>query len=158
MQLGINAIVILIIALAILGLAMAFITNLFKRGQSQLGGLIERTDLPVHADPSNPIVFDYNDLSIKAGDDGKLVVSVYNSDFGDNDVYLEMTNCVDAGGSTVGTIGLGAPDQKIPRGMDAGYKAIITTGTTPNGNYICSIRATDDTDEVSQQVFINIYT
>lgn len=161
MQLGINAIVILIIALAILGLAMGFITNLFQGGQKKLGSLIDRTDLPVHADAANQIVFDTNDLKIKQGDTGKLVVSVYNSRFGDNEVFLEMPQCVDEIGAPVTSIDLGAPGQKIPRGMDAGYKAIITIdngGDTPAGTYICTIKSTDGNDEVSKQVFINVFT
>ena len=163
MQLGINAIVILIIALAILGLAMGFITNLFQGGQEKLGSLIERTDLPVHADATNQIVFDINDLKIKEGETGKLVVSVYNSNFGDTDVFLSMPQCVDESGASVTSIDLGAPGQKIPRGMDAGYKAIITIGgssgsSTPPGTYICTIEAANSNNQVSKQVFINIFT
>ena len=158
MQLGINAIVILIIALAILGLAMAFITNLFKGGEKKLGSLIDRTDLPVHADSSNPIVFDTNDVKIKEGDTGKIVVSVYNNRFEDEEVYLEIDQCVDEQGSAATDINLGAPAQKIQRGMDAGYKGIFTIGTTPAGTYICTVKAVNSKDEVSKQVFINIHT
>jgi hypothetical protein len=81
MELGVNAIIILIIALAILGLAMSFVTGLFKGGQTKLGGLIERTDLPIHADSTNPILFDSSDISIKLSSPERsttLIVSVYN--------------------------------------------------------------------------------
>ena len=106
-------------------------------------------------------MFDINDVKIKQGDTGKLVVSVYNSRFEDNEVFLEMPQCVDEVGASVTTIDLGAPGQKIPRGMDAGYKAIITIdngGDTDAGTYICTIKATDNSDEVSKQVFINVFT
>ncbi len=159
MQLGINAIVILIIALAILGLAMTFITSLFKGGQIKLGSIIERTDLPVHADPTNPIMFDNSQITIKQGGTGKVVMSVYNSNFGNQEeVALEMTNCVSSDPDATGSIdiGLSSPAQKIPMGMDAGYMAIIRVGDVPKGSYICVVEAANDEATVSQQLFIDV--
>jgi len=180
MQLGINAIVILIIALAILGLAMSFITSLFRGGQSKLGGLIERTDLPVHADATNPLVFDSSDIKVKPGKTAKLIVSVYNSDFGEEDkVGLELMSCVDSAGKELCVPGststsctppydmtLAAPSQIIPRGTDGGYKAIIrVAGGFPRGTYICAVGAgvidpntgvLDTSTVVSQQLFVNV--
>ncbi|KYK25617.1 hypothetical protein AYK26_05760 [Euryarchaeota archaeon SM23-78] len=171
MQLGINAIVVLIIALAILGLAMSFITNLFKGGESKLGGLIDRTDLPVHADSVNPLVFDFSDITVKAGRSAKLVVSVYNSDFGEDSVGLALVSCVDSAGtqltltSTDPDMTLASPSQVISRGTDGGYRAILGVNSAVlRGTYICSIAAGPvDTqglvkleEAVSQQLFVNV--
>jgi len=159
MELGINAIVILIIALALLGLAMAFITNLFKGGQSKLGSLIDRTDLPVHADATNSLVFDNSDVTVKAGKNTKVVISVYNSDFGANDVLVELMGCVDSTNTEVeaGFITLAAPVQQIPLGTDGGYKAIITVSGDANpDNYICTVRASGGDGIVSNQLFVNV--
>jgi hypothetical protein len=172
MELGVNAIIILIIALAILGLAMSFVTGLFKGGQKKLGGLIERTDLPVHADSTNPIVFDSSDVTIKistATKSTQLIVSVYNTNFGDSAVGLTISSCVDPRGNEITTSGctgdtcedpdfvptdyftIAAPRQKITPGSDGGYKAIVKAGpqatsTTDSeaavsdlGTYICTI-------------------
>lgn len=161
MELGVNAIIILIIALAILGLAMSFVTGLFKGGQKKLGGLIDRTDLPVHADPTNPIVFDSNEVFIKTSGAGTatLIVSVYNNNFIEGaPVYLEIEGCVYTGEPYAQPFfTLTAPSQTISPGSDSGYKAIISV--TPGmdiraGTYICTVRATDGNTAISQQIFI----
>ena len=71
MQLGINAIVVLIIALAVLGIALSFITGLFRQSRSTYEDIIGRTDLDFHADSLKPIVFESDDISVKAGTDNK---------------------------------------------------------------------------------------
>jgi hypothetical protein len=169
MELGVNSIVVLIIALALLGLGIGFITNLFKGGQGKLGSLIERADLPVHADSSNPIAFDSSDMTIKAGSSGKLVVSVYNSDLGDGEIGLDFLKCVDSTGAAYDYtyISIAAPPQTINLGTDGGYRAIINVAKdgVAKGTYICTLVAGSALEEggidtssatVSQQLFINV--
>jgi len=161
MELGINAIVILIIALALLGLAMAFITNLFKSGQGKLGSLIARTDLPVHADASNQLVFDNADITAKVGTNSNVIVSVYNDKFSQTSpVNLSIADCTNPTGDHP-EITLSSLEQKIPLGTDAGYKAILTIpggDSISTGNYICTVQATDGSAIVSQQLFVNVVT
>jgi len=167
MELGVNAIVVMIIALALLGLGIGFITNLFKGGQGKLGSLIDRADLPVHADASNPIMFDTSDMVIKAGSSGKLIVSVYNSDLGDGDIGLDLLRCVDSDSVQLdeGLITMAAPAQTIGLGNDGGFRAIIKViKDVDKGTYICTLIAGSATDgavdtegtTVSQQLFINV--
>ncbi len=158
MELGINAIVILIIALALLGLAMGFVTNLFKGGEKKLGGLIERTDLPVHADAGNPLVFDSSDITVKSGKNANVVASVYNNNFGDEEVSLAISSCINSDGSEQTEISLNSPVQTIPRGNDGGYMAIIYVGDVSAGTYICTVQAASARGEsvVSKQLFVNV--
>ncbi|MBN2459498.1 hypothetical protein JXB28_04405 [Candidatus Woesearchaeota archaeon] len=167
MELGVNAIIILIIALAILGLALSFVTGLFKGGQEKLGGLVDRVDMPVHADSTNPLVFGSNEVIVKMTGNDKsatLLISVYNSNFQDGEpVGLHMTSCVfdqDPDGNYY--FNLAAPKQSIPPGGDSGYRAIITPldniPTDPT-TFICTITAWGDYygeggPTVSQQIII----
>jgi len=175
MELGVNSIVVLIIALALLGLGIAFITNLFKGGQDKLGGLIDRTDLPIHADASTPIMFDSSDLTIKSGSSGKVVISVYNSGLGeaDQEIGIVIAKCVDSSGNPIDTateplIKLASPEQKIKLGTDGGYKAIIQVAKIESdvfekGTYICTVVAgpvdngvINFDSSISQQLFVNV--
>ena len=160
MQLGINAIVVLIIALAILGLAMSFVTSLFKGGQEKLGSLIGRTELPIHADATEPLKFERSDITIKSGKTTELKVSVYNSNFqADEDVFIRLVDCQDAEKEIENGIDLSSLSQKIPLGTDGGYGVIITVSDEVEpGTYICSIEARgyDSDNFVSQQLFVNV--
>nr|MCK4930459.1 hypothetical protein [Nanoarchaeota archaeon] len=99
MQLGINAIVILIIALAVLGLAMSFITGLFRQSGAKYSAIIDRTDLPFHADIVTPIIFETKEVTVKAGRQESLTVSVFNDKFNPSDpISLELVNCIDPDG------------------------------------------------------------
>ena len=168
MQLGINAIVILIIALAILGLAMTFVTKLFTQGEGRLGSIISSVNLPVHADSSTPLKMDTGMLSVKQkSDDNTLIVSVYNSNKFKNDenVFLHIDCSKPEGGVEEG-ISLVSPSQKIPLGRDVGYGAIISlTDDVIEGTYPCRVIASiedsttaaiDDTESISGQLFIKV--
>ncbi|MBN2142283.1 hypothetical protein JW711_03045 [Candidatus Woesearchaeota archaeon] len=162
MELGVNAIVILIIALAILGLGIAFVTNLFRGGTDKLGSIIANTELPIHGDAINPIVFEKEELDIKQGKNVKLKVSVYNDGFAGtppNNVALSIEGCKDAVGDYADIFLLSAPEQDINPGSDAGYLAIITAddqGNDITGTYTCTIKATADTGTTSKQIIINV--
>lgn len=160
MQLGINAIVVLIIALAILGLAMSFVTSLFKGGEEKLGSLIGRTELPIHADATEPLRFERSDITIKSGKSTALKVSVYNNNFqSDEDIYIDLVGCTDAEGDSESGITLSSLSQKIPLGTDGGYGVIISIDDEVDpGTYICSVEAVGDTSGnfVSEQLFITV--
>jgi len=168
MQLGINAIVILIIALAILGLAMSFVTNLFRKGEGQLGSIISNVEMPVRADASQPIKFGKRDIEVKSGSaDTQLKVSVYNNNnFEETDEVMLFLDCFDLEGERVDSLYLAAPPQKIPLGTDVGYGAIIVSdknmgGTSP-GTYTCRVIASTqenyetDSNAISGQIYITV--
>ena len=162
MELGVNAIVILIIALAILGLGIAFVTNLFRSGSDKLGTIIDNTQLQIHADAVNPIVFEKEELDIKQGKNTKLTVSVYNDGFAGNPpngVTLDIEGCRNSLNEESYDFIMSAPPQNINPGTDAGYLAIITAPGTDKDpdTYICTIRAyANNGGETSKQIIINV--
>ncbi|MBU1199625.1 MAG: hypothetical protein KKF46_03140 [Nanoarchaeota archaeon] len=161
MQLGINAIVVLIIALAILGLAMSFITNLFKSGEGELKELLNKEQLKVHADSNDPFVFDPSEIVVKAKKEIKVVVVVFNELNEKAEVSLELDRCIDDDGDPVTGIGLVSFEQDIESGEEGGFKVKFVAGDVDSGSYICKVNAildptTGDDLILSQQMFIDI--
>ena len=167
MELGVNSIVILIIALAVLGLGIGFVTNLFGQGREKLGGIINSVDLPVHADAVDPMKFQYNQLEIKAGKSKNLIVSVYNDGTLDSsglaDVELDFSagGCEPADIAYLSNPSIVSPAQSIPVGKDAGYSALITVprGATDAESWVCTITTVTTppgVTEVSKQIFITV--
>jgi hypothetical protein len=151
MELGINAIVVIIIALAILGLGIGFVTRLFTSASTNFGEIINNNELEFHADSMNPVKFDVKEVVVKRGATQSVKVSVYNAGtFAEGKkVGLKITECVDSAGfvytdsgdcnPTTGTLDssttttchlsvsrMAAPSQKITAGTDGGYRAIIS--------------------------------
>jgi hypothetical protein len=174
MELGINAIVVLIIALALLGLGIAFVTKLFSASQSKMVRIIDRTELPIHADSTNKMVFDATNIEMKQGQDEVLIASVYNDANSptDNQVQIVGSGCVQnivnqGGGVTTAPIdpqysqdlSIASPAQYIDARTDAGFSILIHAGNV-QASYVCSLEATWTSGGVPQyaakQVFINV--
>ena len=100
MELGINAIVVIIIALAILGLGIGFVTRLFTSASTNFGEIISNNELEFHADSMNPVKFDVKEVVVKRGTTQSVKVSVYNAGTfaEDKKVGLKISECVDAAG------------------------------------------------------------
>jgi hypothetical protein len=150
MELGINAIVVIIIALAILGLGIGFVTRLFTSASTNFGEIINNNELEFHADSMNPVKFDVKEVVVKRGDTQSVKVSVYNAGtFAEgNKVGLKITECVDSDGVVYtddinvctsnglvaspdipchpSVVRMAAPSQKISAGIDGGYRSIIS--------------------------------
>jgi hypothetical protein len=149
MELGINAIVVIVIALALLGLGIGFVTRLFGGASKNFGEIINNNELEFHADAMNPIKFNVKEIDVKQGDSSPITVSIYNSGtFAEGSkIALRISECVDSAGVIYSDscdypdhIGddpappvchlsvsrMAAPSQKISRGTDGGYRAIIS--------------------------------
>ncbi len=166
MQLGINAIVVLIIALAILGLGMSFITKLFGSSSEKFSNIIDSSELPFHADSGNPLVFESTDVTVKAGKETKLKAAVYNLLGGKAEVIIgdtegELFTCE---GDDEGEISMLSGIQEISSGEEVGFALIIKAkDSVETGTYICTVKASlenlensDSNDLVSRQIFVNV--
>jgi hypothetical protein len=174
MELGINAIVVLIIALALLGLAIGFISKLIGGSQDKFQGLIDNSVLPVHASADKPFVFDPPSVRVKANKKFELTVVVYNSLTTNADVELSMLDdtCKNEEGEDVTSDANGVPYlriisaiQTLKSGQEGGFKAVIRAGDLNPGTYICTVVADlagkegnpPPTESFSQQIFIEVY-
>ena len=172
MELGINAIVVLIIALALLGLGIGFVTKLFTASQSKMVRIIDRTELPIHADSLNPMVFDTTNLEVKAGKSEPLIVSIYNDANVDvagppygQGAFITADSCVDSLGipiSTTSDIMINSPAQGIGANIDAGFAVIVQVDSNlRKGSYICTVGshffdANGMGHDLTKQLFVDV--
>ena len=118
MQLSINMIVILIIAVVILGLALGFINGMFGKMTDQFD--VEEPE-PSAASASTPVTMSRGS-NLKAGAGEKITIKW--------SIYCDVsTNCtqVDLTGITCGTSGVLNPAQTIKKNIPFGESATILT-------------------------------
>ncbi len=130
MQLSINAIVILIIAMVVLGIGILFIRGLFGKSAERLTTAISAQDIQNPATPDRPLVADKEVLLPKSNPTKTATMSVYNvAQNAVEDVTVNMSDCV-AGQSTVESnagipyYSLKTAPQDIPSNAYVGYQAV----------------------------------
>jgi hypothetical protein len=158
MELGINAIVIIIIALAILGLGIGFVTKLLYGSQEKFVGIIDRAELPMHADSQDPIKFETSNVKLKSKGNTLIMISVFN-DGADTIEDVSLTaDCIGIDESIISKITMSTGSQNIPGGTDIGFKAALVGNGADKGSYICTIIASDSTDSfsVSKQITVEV--
>ena len=94
LQLSVNAIVVLVLAITMLGLGLAFTKGKF----SELGERIEIPEPDYPATEAKPIVLSVNEIQLKQGKAGGFSVNYYNS--GAGDYFVPCLVCKEADGFT----------------------------------------------------------
>jgi len=89
LSLSVNAIVVLILAIVMLGLALGFVKTMFGKSANQFDEIISTEKDPEQADMNEPIKLSKGTISLKAKEVGVLKVSVFNPGFVD---YGELTD------------------------------------------------------------------
>ena len=83
LSLSVNAIVVLILAIVMLGLALGFVKTMFGKSANQFDEIISTEKDPEQADVNEPIKLSKGTISLKAKEVGVLKVSVFNPGFVD---------------------------------------------------------------------------
>jgi len=137
MELGIQVIVILVIAMVILGLGIGFIRGFFTKGTESLSGAFDLVDLKVKPTFEDPIVLEKgNTLRIKTNTKEQVRIGIYNTDPGDAyNVKIFIPECT---GDEPRIISI---SQNIAPSDSAGFVTTIDTEGVTQGNYICKIVA-----------------
>ncbi len=144
MQLSIEAIIILVIAMVLLGLAIAFITGFFKQGTSKLTEPFDAISFGCDPSANDPIKTSPTLLQLKAGDTLQAKICVYNTlalDAKNVNVGVEgcVNNVIPAPAVTDVPKLLTQP-QNIKRTETGGFNTILTAPSKP-GTYICTLTA-----------------
>lgn len=147
LEIGVNTIVILVIAMVLLGLGIAFIKGLFGK----------LTDLPEQIDTSGwntpptasePIQLNPPSIELKSGDDKAVEVGVYNKESSMRNFTIDIKTCSKGEIPVVESV-----MQQIEGGQSGGFKVIITAknkaadaekGAEPKmtaGKHICELAA-----------------
>lgn len=141
MQLSIEAIIILVIAIVLLGLGVAFIKNFFGEGEEALLGKFRPLKEECDVTASNPII--PKEFHVKKGEVNQENVCVYNNQ--NNDVAngrFEVLECIGPDGSAApSSFVVNSLGQDIARGESTGYKTTIRTSenVSVGSTYICNI-------------------
>lgn len=147
LNLSINAIVVLILAITMLGLGLGFIRNIFGGASGKIAQALESTSLKNPADSSNPLTID-DKITMKRTAEKEIEVGFYNTDFeAQPTVTLDITGCSTSGGETFADAGLDLPIIAAPASGEigasegTGFKAILSFPDSPPpvGTYICSL-------------------
>ncbi|HIH24500.1 TPA: hypothetical protein HA251_05685 [Candidatus Woesearchaeota archaeon] len=143
MQLSIEAIIILVIAMVLLGLGIAFISGFFKTGTTKLMEPFDDIQFGCSPTATDPLKTTPSQISVKAGDQQKVRFCYYTS----QELYkakVEFKNCVCTEAACMNKKPtLIAPEvPHIDRAdigkFDSFLKAVDGADLTP-ANYICTV-------------------
>jgi hypothetical protein len=149
LEIGVNTIVILVIAMVLLGLGVGFIKGLFAKA----GGTIDIIDPSGLQNPptaSDPIRISPGNFNMKQGGSQSVVVGIYNKVVSTQKVVLNISACNRDGNIVPGAElpVFQAISGEIPSGEGRGFKVMIrglnssSGGDITPGSWLCSIQAT----------------
>ena len=164
MELSINAIVILIIAMVVLGIGILFIRGLFAKSAEKLTTAISSQEIANPATPDQPVVADKEVLLSRTSTTKTIRLSVFNSGSGRaTDVNVDMTHCVTSGAialsdedtgaslvddSSVPYYQLKTAPQDIEKNTYVGYQAIVKfsegASLAQGDTMVCKLEAKGD--------------
>lgn len=176
LELSINAIVIIILAVVLLGLALVFIQDIFKKGAGGVLEIIDVSKLRIPPTADNPITMT-DTVAIGSKEKKTLEIGFYCKETTDcANAYPTISACqYQEGGNAVNTPFITSLSTTVKSGSASGFKLVIeekgmTTSTTASagtqaGLYICNLEFRDKTDTANvkkpyaqKEIFIQIGT
>lgn len=143
MELSINAIVVLVLAICLLGLGLAFTKGMFENLKSRL--IVPEPDVVPTVD--DPIALPSETVSFKSARGAELTITFYN-DYETGDI----TPSIECDSGTV----IGKP-QSVESGGTAKFKFIINKGDIPVGKQICTATfLLNDLSPVTKQIIFDV--
>ena len=169
LSLSINAIVILILAMVLLGLAIPFINSLFKQASEKVSTAFTAADLTNPPNSDHPLTVD-RQVTASPGDKKQIQIGIYNDNPSPLDAVIpKLTSCINSAGTQINVaagnsdgISLTTGPQPIAARGIGPYNAVlsISSGTAiTRDTYICTVGAyagTATTPFVSAQFFITV--
>lgn len=152
MQLSIEAIIILVIAMVLLGLGIAFIQGFFKTGEQKLLEPFDAIEFGCDPTANDPITTSPTKIELKSGDQFEVKVCVYAKEHAESAIvgFESCRNTVDPSASMMPTIL--AASQTIQRTEVGGFTTILSANDASTGDplepatYICTLAAVTDSD------------
>ncbi len=150
MQLSIEAIIILVIAMVLLGLGISFIRTFFAQGEETLMQPFDAIQFGCSPDSQSPITISPSEPEVKSGGQIRPKICVYANKPAElgNEVQLSITECRGieaAGGENTLVPELIAVKQPISRTEIGGFNTILSAKQggqdLPVGTYICTLSA-----------------
>ena len=148
-EISLGTIVITIIALVFLGLAIAFITGMFR----QLGQVLVIGPPDIPATPDQPLVLPGDTLNMRPGQQLEVSLNFYN--IGDTELTpadLPQISCSQSIEGYTPELEIAAAGQTVPIEARALYKFIVKAVDAKRALYPCTLAI----GEVSKQFFLKI--
>lgn len=151
LALSINAIVVIVIAFVVLGLALGLTRNIFSGTEPIITDAFDSTQLDSQPTADNPITIK-DTISIGRQKSSTMSIGFYNS--GQNTAIgasFDMVGCLETGGTAVSSNlpTIASPKEDIGPSDSRGYKIILTEQGMPAGTYICTIGVKCSDDDCS---------
>ena len=143
LQLSVNAIVVLVLAITMLGLGLAFTKSKF----SELGEKIEVPEPNYPATPDDPIVLAVNEIGVKSSKDAVFTANFYNEDPAG---YYQP--CLDCGTPAITTTANSLIDPVwVPSGDYETFRIVLRNMGTlfqlDSGSHVCTLKFYSKEDE-----------
>ena len=152
LELSVNAIVVLVMAIAVLGLGLAFIRGALTKAQGNVFKAIDNAQLENPASSDKPATVD-RITTLKQGTSSPLRMGFYNSGSGNVDVTPAIS-CIKSGetGDT-SALTYSTGQQTVAGGQAVGFEGLVDASASSAGNYLCTVKFTDT---VSTQFYITV--
>ena len=152
LNLSINAIVILIIAIVFLGLALTFTRNIILGSSSKLLTQVDMADFSNPATADTIMTFD-SQLTFKASETKTIKMSVYNKNSDStNEAQVQITDCQPTGGISSSNLIVTSVKTKIDGNSQKSFPIIVATKGAKVDSYICTVKF----DTIEKQVALTI--
>ncbi len=159
LEIGVNTIVILVIAMVLLGLGIGFIRGLFDQA-GDLPGLIDTDQFDTPPTAQEPIRLTPSSIEIKRGESKEVKVGIYNKGDTADDFTVEIPACTGPDDSDDKPM-VQALDAAIEPGESKGFKVIVTADTAADeametGKYICKLQGAGTRETYDAQFIMTV--
>lgn len=156
MEMSINSIVILVMAMALLGLGLVFIRGMMGGATAKLGKSIDTADLSEQPTSEKTVTIDPTVL-LKKNVNSRVKIGFYNKANSDYMVKPSIYSCINSDGVSKTTqFTVQAISQVAEVGKAIGFEAMFKT-TADQGTYACQVQIVNGTTSLgSQQFFIEV--
>ena len=146
LQLGINTIVVLVIAIVLIGVGISLITGLTGMGEKKITGIFDNQDLKQPATRNRPLVLQEGKITGRFGEEVVVPIGFFNKHQTATNVTISIGECTKGLNATLD--GISATEVKSGEGLgfDMIFKASKKSKEEKGkeldeGTYICSIVA-----------------
>ncbi len=160
LSLGINTIIVLVIAMVVIAAGISFIRTFFTAGEDRLLGAFDIGDFRNQPDRNNPLILEHGTIRGRAGDDAVVRIGFYNRDHDTAlNTNISLGGCI---GSVTpqGDWKLLASPQNVSGLSSTGFGTILQIPSGAEGRYVCSLSAVNQTRHTleSTQVEVQVTT
>jgi len=162
LDISINAIVILVVAIVVLGLILGMVRTWFAKAGGEVEGLLDVGDIKDHADANTPFRVP-STIQVKTGDSVSVSAAFYNTAGSEQtNVDITLNSCKSVLNNqnidpTELPVLVSIPSSKVGASSEQGFKLRLNTnlesGKVPFGTYLCQMGVTSDAGELRTAVF-----